>query len=126
MIKKLRKVGNSNALILDRAILELVGLEEGGEVRLTVHNGSLIITPTKPKPVDKEHFEKCLSRGEEGDIVYLLRCFHLTSASKSEYSKMKNRDSDRYIVCSFINIKDLILTKVKSRIAPFSPSRRNH
>ena len=63
MIKKLRKVGNSNALILDRAILELVGLEEGGEVRLTVHNGSLIITPTKPKPVDKEHFEKCLRRG---------------------------------------------------------------
>ncbi|UCD83650.1 MAG: AbrB/MazE/SpoVT family DNA-binding domain-containing protein [Deltaproteobacteria bacterium] len=62
MIKQLRKVGNSNALILDRAILELLGLEEGGEVQLKVHNGSLIITPTQPKPVDKKRFEECLSR----------------------------------------------------------------
>ncbi len=62
MIKQLRKVGNSNALILDRAIMELLGLEEGGEVQITVHNGSLIITPTNPKPVDQERFEECLSR----------------------------------------------------------------
>lgn len=62
MIKQLRKVGNSNALILDRAILELVGLEEGGEVQLTVHNGSLILTPANPKPVDQERFEESLNR----------------------------------------------------------------
>lgn len=62
MIKKLRKVGNSNALILDRAILELIGLEEGAEAQLTVHNGSLIITTANPKPVDKEQFDKCLGR----------------------------------------------------------------
>lgn len=62
MIKQLTKVGNSNALILDRAILELVGLEESGEVQLTVHNGSLIITPANPKPVDQERFEECLAR----------------------------------------------------------------
>ena len=34
MIKRLRKVGNSRALILDKPILELLGLEEGGEVQL--------------------------------------------------------------------------------------------
>ena len=62
MIKQLTKVGNSNALILDKAILELVGLEEGGEVQLIVQNGSLIITPANPKPIDKQRFEECLSR----------------------------------------------------------------
>lgn len=62
MIKRLKKVGNSNALILDRAIMELVGLEEKGEVQLAVRNGSIIITPAYPKPVDKERFEACLDR----------------------------------------------------------------
>ncbi len=62
MIKQLKKVGNSNALILDKAIMELVGLEENGEVQLTVHSGSIIITPARPRLVDKERFEACLDR----------------------------------------------------------------
>lgn len=62
MIKKLRKVGKGNALILEEAILELVGLEEGAEVQLTIHNGSLILTPANPKRIDKKRFEECLNR----------------------------------------------------------------
>jgi antitoxin component of MazEF toxin-antitoxin module len=62
MIKQLSKVGNSQAVILDRAIMELVGLEDGAEIQLTVRNGSLIITPANPRPVDQERFEKCLAR----------------------------------------------------------------
>ena len=62
MIKQLKKVGNSNAIFLDKAIMELAGLRENGEVQLSVHNGSIIITPTHPKPVDKERFEACLNR----------------------------------------------------------------
>lgn len=62
MIKKLKKVGNSNALILDKAVMELVGLEENGEVQLTVHNGSLIITPVHASQVDRDRFEECLNR----------------------------------------------------------------
>lgn len=62
MIKQLKKVGNSNALILDKAIMELVGLKENGEVQLTVHNGSIIVTPANPKQVDQERFEACLDR----------------------------------------------------------------
>jgi len=62
MIKKLRKIGKGNALILEEAILELVGLEEGAEVQLTIHNGSLILTPANPKRVDKERLEECLDR----------------------------------------------------------------
>ncbi len=62
MIKKLRKVGNSNALVLDRAILELLGLEESGEVQLTIRDGSLIVTPANPRAIDPARFEACLDR----------------------------------------------------------------
>lgn len=50
MIKRIKKVGNGNALFLDKAILELVGLEEGGEVQLTVHEGSIVIAPATQSP----------------------------------------------------------------------------
>jgi len=62
MIKQLRRVGNSNALILDRAIMDLIGLEENGEVQLTVHNGSLVLTPANPKQISPEQFERTMSR----------------------------------------------------------------
>jgi antitoxin component of MazEF toxin-antitoxin module len=62
MIKQLRKVGNSSALTLDKAILELVGLDEHGQVQLTVHDGSIILTPVQPRPVDAKRFEACLER----------------------------------------------------------------
>jgi len=54
MIKQLRKVGNSNALILDKPILELLGLEEDGQVQLTIQDGNLIVTPARPSPVTAE------------------------------------------------------------------------
>jgi len=54
MIKQLRKVGNSNALILDKPILELLGLDEDGQVQLTIQDGSLIVTPAWPHPVSAE------------------------------------------------------------------------
>jgi len=62
MIKQIKKVGNGNALFLDRAILELVGLEEGGDVQLTMRAGSIIITPVHPKPVNRKRFEAALNR----------------------------------------------------------------
>ena len=62
MIKRLRKVGNSNALLLDKAVMELLGLEEGAPVQLTLSNGSLIVTPASPRPVDPRRFEECLDQ----------------------------------------------------------------
>lgn len=62
MIKRIKKVGNGNALFLDKAILDLVGLDQGGEIQLTVHNGSIIITPVNPRLVSKEQFEAALER----------------------------------------------------------------
>lgn len=51
MIKQLRRVGNSNALILDKPILELLGLAEDGKVQLTIQDGSLIVTPADPQAI---------------------------------------------------------------------------
>lgn len=62
MIKRLKKGGNGNALFLDRAILELVGLEEGGEVLLTVRDGSIIVPPANPRPIERDRFEAALQR----------------------------------------------------------------
>lgn len=60
MIKKLRKLGNSNALILDKPILELLGLEENGQVQLTIQDGNLIITPANPQLVNAEEMKEQL------------------------------------------------------------------
>ena len=62
MVKTIRKVGNSNALLLDKPILELLGLQEGGQVKLTVTAGSLVVTPISPPTPDQEKFQKCLDR----------------------------------------------------------------
>jgi len=60
MIKQLRKVGNSNALILDKPILELLGLKEDGQVQLTIQDGSLIVTPAHPHAVSEETVQEKL------------------------------------------------------------------
>lgn len=71
MVKKLQKVGNSNAIILDLPIMEMVGLEEGKEVQVTVSNGSIIITPVNPRRVDQEELERHLNHivGERREIL---------------------------------------------------------
>jgi antitoxin component of MazEF toxin-antitoxin module len=71
MVKKLQKVGNSNALILDLPIMEMVGLEEGKEVQITVSNGSIIITPVDPRRVDREELKRQLDRivGERREML---------------------------------------------------------
>jgi antitoxin component of MazEF toxin-antitoxin module len=71
MVKKLQKVGNSNALILDLPIMEMVGLQEGKEVQITVSNGSIIITPVDPRRVNPEELERQLDRivGERREML---------------------------------------------------------
>lgn len=73
MIKRLKKVGNGNALFLDKPLLELVGLKEGGEVQVTVHEGAIILTPADPNPVDQERFEAALERVVSGRREVLRR-----------------------------------------------------
>jgi antitoxin component of MazEF toxin-antitoxin module len=48
MVKTISKVGNSQGLILDTALMELTGLRAGDQVNVTVHEGgSIMITPIR-------------------------------------------------------------------------------
>jgi len=60
MVKVLKKVGNGTALFLDKPLLELVGLEEGAAVNLTVEAGAIIVTPVRPRSVPAEAFDKAM------------------------------------------------------------------
>ena len=62
MIKQLRKVGNSNALLLDKPLLELVGLEENASVEITVDHGNIIISPVSPGTISKDRAEALLDK----------------------------------------------------------------
>ncbi len=45
MIKSLQSIGNSKALVLDKAIMEAVGLRDDSLLQITIVGGALIITP---------------------------------------------------------------------------------
>ena len=51
MIKTITKVGNSQGIIFDAALLELAHLKAGDELNVEVHEGGTItLTPLRPKP----------------------------------------------------------------------------
>ena len=55
MIKTITKVGNSRAIILDSALLQLARLKEGDEVNVEVHpGGTITLTPVRPTPNAEE------------------------------------------------------------------------
>lgn len=45
MIKKLQSHGNSKALVIDKPIMEALGIGADSELQVTVSGNSLIITP---------------------------------------------------------------------------------
>jgi antitoxin MazE len=45
MIGKVQKWGNSQGLRLSKALLSAVGIEVGDAVDVTVHEGTLVVTP---------------------------------------------------------------------------------
>ena len=48
MLKSITRIGNSQGLIFDTALLDLAGLKAGDQVNVTVHEGgSIVITPLR-------------------------------------------------------------------------------
>lgn len=45
MIKTLQKHGNSQALVVDKALMEALGIEGDSPLQVTVSGNSLIVTP---------------------------------------------------------------------------------
>lgn len=55
MIKTLTKVGNSQGIIFDAALLELARLKPGDRLNVEVHEGGTItLTPLRPRPSREE------------------------------------------------------------------------
>ena len=51
MIKTITKVGNSQGIIFDAALMELAHLKTGDEVNVEVHaGGTITLTPLRPRP----------------------------------------------------------------------------
>ncbi len=73
MVKQLRKVGNSNALLLDKPILELLGIGEDSHVQLTIQDGVLIVSPVHPEPIDQTEFDQALEKVMARRSVVLKR-----------------------------------------------------
>ena len=49
MIKAIKKVGNSQGIILDAPLMEMAHLKVGDEMHVTVHEGgSITFTPMRP------------------------------------------------------------------------------
>jgi antitoxin component of MazEF toxin-antitoxin module len=49
MIKSITKIGNSQGIVLDAALMELARLKVGDQVNVTVHEGgALYLTPVRP------------------------------------------------------------------------------
>lgn len=51
MVKAITKVGNSQGIIFDSALLEMARLKVGDELNIEVHEGGTItLTPVRPRP----------------------------------------------------------------------------
>lgn len=51
MVKTISKIGNSQGLIFDAALMDLAHLRAGDRVNVEVHEGGTItLTPLRPKP----------------------------------------------------------------------------
>lgn len=66
MKKRLVKHGNSRALVIDKAILEVMNLAEDDEVQISINGDQLVITPVRGEE-DERHkrFEQAVERTME-------------------------------------------------------------
>ncbi len=49
MTKTITRIGNSQGLMLDAALMDLAHLQVGDQVNITVHEGgSIVLTPVRP------------------------------------------------------------------------------
>ena len=55
MIKTISKVGNSQGIIFDAALMEMAHLKTGDEVNVEIHaGGTITLTPIRPRPSRQE------------------------------------------------------------------------
>jgi len=60
MIKKLQRHGNSQALVLDKAILEALGIDLDTPLQITISGSSLVVSPV-PTGLGRERVAELIS-----------------------------------------------------------------
>lgn len=134
MLKKLVKYGNSTALVLDKAILELLEMGEGSVVKIRTDGKSLIITPHESKPVEtvvaptvpeetlrKAVQQECARQGAECYTVpptqeEMLRFGQAMGVLEWKYRPLMNQLSQNEDY-----IKDAVALQQKYAQDPYSP-----
>ena len=90
MLKKLVKYGNSNALILDKAILELLEIAEGSLVKIKTDGKAIIITAHQP-PTAQEKITPVVTHNEVlkgASMKEMLKQYkHLDKAQKECFTE---------------------------------------
>ncbi len=75
MRKKLTRQGNSAALVIDRPILELLGMKPGSVVEVLTDGRSLLVRPVgEPSPERRRAFQEALEEANQvwGDMLRRL------------------------------------------------------
>ena len=49
MVKRLCKIGNSTGLIIDKSLLDLLGLRADSRVEIALEAGALVVKPARPQ-----------------------------------------------------------------------------
>ncbi|MBE0416370.1 MAG: hypothetical protein IBX63_01215 [Coriobacteriia bacterium] len=62
MKKRLVRHGNSRALVIDKALLEVMNLADDDEVQVAINGDQLIITPVRRSDERQERFEQAVER----------------------------------------------------------------
>jgi antitoxin component of MazEF toxin-antitoxin module len=60
MVKKLSKHGNSLALVIDRSILDLLGIDENTSLEISTDGEALVLVPVRDKK-RRKRFEQALA-----------------------------------------------------------------
>lgn len=64
MQKRLVRHGNSRAIVIDKAVLDLLGIDDSTDLRVTTDGTSLKITPTRASDVRRARLNDALDRIE--------------------------------------------------------------
>jgi len=89
MLKKLAKYGNSTTLVIDKAILELLNMNESSVVKLQTDGKSLIITPVQPEQAQDK---KVSYEGQEGVLQALtsMKAYVMKHVTPTEYDNIRS------------------------------------
>ena len=61
MVKKLTRTGNSLAIVLDKPLLEQLGIDENTELELSTNGDVLVVTPVRDRKRERK-FHKAVEK----------------------------------------------------------------